>query len=402
MYIQRTIEASIEKLSNQFKVLLVTGVRQVGKTTLLKHLGKNRDYVTLDDYKERVMAVKEPELFLQRHEPPVIIDEIQYAPNLLSYIKIAVDNSEKRGMYWLAGSQKFHMMKNVTESLAGRVALINLMGFSLKEIDGLNQIPFLPTMDFIKNMRTSSKTHTLKDIYEIIWRGSYPEVAQSKNTSWKTFYSSYLQTYVERDIRALNTVKDEVAFSIFLKILASRTASMLNYSDISKKVGVSIPTIKSWISILVSSNIIYLLYPYYSNFGKRLVKTPKIYFLDTGLCSYLTDWQTPKVLETGAMDGAIFETFVVSQILKSYVHNCDIPNMYYYRDSDQKEIDLLIEQNGKLYPVEIKKTASPDSSSFKNFCYIPEDKRGEGALVCLSSTDYPITKTNNVIPVSYI
>lgn len=402
MYINRTLENHIKHISNQFKVILITGARQVGKSTLLKHCDNGRNYVTLDDYRERELALNDPELFLQRHKAPLIIYEIQYAPNILSYIKIAVDNSDKKGQYWLTGSQQFHMMKNVTESLAGRVAIIDLKGLSLKEVDNLEQVPFLPTVEYIEKMRETSHYHDLTDIYTKIWRGSYPEVNTNADTDWETFYKSYLRTYIERDIKDLNAVKNEMDFLKFLKVLAARTGQMLNYSDISNEVGVSIPTIKSWVSILVSSNIIYLLQPYFSNINKRIVKTPKIYFYDTGLCSYLTNWDNPQVLESGAMSGAIFETFVVTEIIKSYAHNIKEPNMYYYRDKEKKEIDIIIERNGKLYPIEIKKTANPDKSAVKNFSVIPKENIGEGAVVCLAKDDYPITKDINIIPIGYV
>lgn len=402
MYINRTLEKHIKQLSNQFKVILVTGARQVGKSTLLKHCDPERNYVTLDDYRAREMALNDPELFLQRYKAPLIIDEIQYAPSILSYIKIAVDNSDKKGQYWLTGSQQFHMMKNVTESLAGRVAIVDLKGLSLKELDDLEQVPFIPTADNIENMRKSSKYHDLTDIYQKIWRGSYPEVNTNTDTDWETFYKSYLRTYIERDIKDLNAVKNEMDFIKFLKVLAARTGQMLDYTDISKEVGVSSPTIKSWVSILVSSNIVYLLQPYFSNINKRIVKTPKIYFMDTGLCSYLTNWDNSQVLESGAMSGAIFETYVVSEIIKSYAHNIKEPNIYYYRDKDKREIDIIIERNGKLYPIEIKKSSNPDKSAIKNFSVISEDNLGNGAVVCLAKEDYPITKNINAIPISYI
>lgn len=402
MYINRTLEKHIKQLSNQFKVILVTGARQVGKSTLLKHCDPERNYVTLDDYRAREMALNDPELFLQRYKAPLIIDEIQYAPSILSYIKIAVDNSDKKGQYWLTGSQQFHMMKNVTESLAGRVAIVDLKGLSLKELDDLEQVPFVPTSDNIENMRKSSKYHDLTDIYQKIWRGSYPEVNTNTDTDWETFYKSYLRTYIERDIKDLNAVKNEMDFIKFLKVLAARTGQMLDYTDISKEVGVSSPTIKSWVSILVSSNIVYLLQPYFSNINKRIVKTPKIYFMDTGLCSYLTNWDNSQVLESGAMSGAIFETYVVSEIIKSYAHNIKEPNIYYYRDKDKREIDVIIERNGKLYPIEIKKSSNPDKSAIKNFSVISEDNLGNGAVVCLAKEDYPITKNINAIPISYI
>lgn len=403
MYKQRTLENSIKKLNNQFKVLLITGARQVGKSTLLKHCDPDRSYVTLDDYKARELAINEPELFLQRYKAPIIIDEIQYAPNLLSYIKIAADSSDAKGQFWLTGSQQFHMMKNVTESLAGRVAVIELKGFSLKELVQEEQIPFLPTPEFIEQMRSSSTAHDLDllGIYDIIWRGSYPDL-NVNSTDWNIFYKSYLQTYIERDIRELNAVKNEMDFLKFLRVLASRTGQLLNHTDIATEIGVSSLTIKAWVSILVSSNIIYLLQPYYSNLNKRIVKTPKVYFTDTGLCAYLTNWETALTLESGAMSGAFFETFVIGEIIKSYTHNCREAGIYYYRDKEKKEIDVIIEKNGKLYPIEIKKSANPDKSMIKSFSVIPKEKKGEGAIICLTKEDFPVMPDVNAIPIRYI
>lgn len=245
-------------------------------------------------------------------------------------------------------------MKNVTESLAGRVAVLDLKGFSLKEIIDEKQIPFIPTNDFIEKMRKSSSQQDLTTIYELIWKGSYPDI-NVNNSNWETFYSSYLQTYIERDIKDLNAVKNEMDFWKFVRIFASRTGQMLNYTDVANEVGIAVNTIKSWVSILVSSNIVYLLQPYFSNLNKRIVKTPKIYFLDTGLCSYLTNWETPKTLESGAMSGAMFETFVVSEIIKSYVHNAKTPNIYYYRDKDKKEIDVIIAKMINYIRLKLKK-----------------------------------------------
>ena len=401
MYIHRTLEKYINELSKQFKVLLIVGARQVGKSTILKHCGNNLGYVTFDDYRTREMAANEPELFLERYKAPLIIDEIQYVPNLLSYIKMKVDTSDERGQYWLTGSQQFHMMKNISESLAGRCAVIDMKGFSLKEIQNENQLSFLPTKSFIKEMRNISKRVELDKMYEIIWKGSYPDLIVN-NINWETYYSSYLQSYIERDIKELGAVKNELDFLKFLKIVAARTGQVLNYTDIADNVGVSVNTIKSWISLLVSSDIILLLEPYYSNINKRVVKSPKIYFQDSGLCSYLTAWDTPVALERGAMSGAIFETFVVCEIIKSYVHNAKKPNIYYYRDKDKREIDVVIESNGKLFPIEIKKTASPDKDTIKHFSVIPEEKRASGAVVCLSSEDYPITSNDSAIPAWYL
>ena len=367
MYISRIIEDKINQLSSQFKVLLITGARQVGKSTVLKMCDSKRNYISLDDPKARLLALNDPEVFLEKYTPPVTIDEIQYAPNLFPYIKMIVDNSDKKGQYWLTGSQQFSMMENVTESLAGRVAIINLKGLSLDEIQTNTYTePFIPTIDFIQNRRKTSKTLGLKNVYEMIWRGAYPEINSSDNTDWQTFYSSYLQTYIERDIKHLNIVSNEVDFLKFIKVIAARTGQMLNYLDIANEVGISQHIAKNWLDLLIRSDIIYLLPPYFRNINKRILKTPKVYFSDTGLCSYLTDWETPQTLESGAMSGAIFETFVVNEIIKSYKNAGREPNIYYYRDKDKREIDVIIERNGKLYPIEIKKTANPDKSMAKS------------------------------------
>ena len=394
MYIQRTAEDTIKKFSKQFKDVLVTGARQVGKSTLLKHCDENRNYVSLDDLTEREMAINEPKIFLENHKAPLIIDEIQYAPQLLSYIKLAVDKSDKKGQYWLTGSQQFHMMKNVSESLAGRVGIVDLMGLSLSEISGnKNSVPF----DIETESNTDKKIYTTEEIFKIIYNGSYPALNNNDEIDRNSFYNSYLRTYIERDIRALTTVSDEMKFLTFIRVVAARTGQLLKYSEIAKEVDISEPTAKSWLSILVSSNLVYLLQPYYKNINKRMTKMPKVYFLDTGLCSYLTGWSSPEVIQKGAMNGAFFETFVVSEILKSYQHNGQTPLMYVYRDTVQKEIDLLIEKNGKLHPVEIKLTANPNKSMVKNFNVI--ENAGMGAIICMKEKEMLLTDAVKVIPV---
>ena len=403
MYKQREIERVIKETPQGFKVVLVTGARQVGKSTILKECDSKRSYVSLDDIENRELALREPKLFMQRYTPPVIIDEIQYAPNLLSYIKIAVDNSNQKGQYWLTGSQQFSMMKDVSESLAGRVGILNLAGFSLRELsDKIKTEPFIPTLEYIESTRKNAYKYSLKEIYEIIWKGSYPEINVDKNIKWNTYYSSYIQTYLERDIRNLSSISNEMDFIKFVRVVAARTGQLLNYRDIATEVGISEPTAKSWLSVLISSGIVFLLQPYYNNINKRLVKTPKVFFTDTGLCSYLTGWSSPDVLENGAMSGNIFETFVINEVIKSYKNNGVNANFYYYRDKDKCEIDFIIEKDGNLYPIEVKKTASPDKSMVKAFKLLPDDKRKEGAVVCLATDDLPLKENINVIPVGYI
>jgi len=397
MYIQRTAEAALKRLSKQFKVLLVTGARQVGKSTMLKKCGADRNYVSLDDLTEREIAVKEPKLFLENYKPPLIIDEIQYAPDLLSYIKMAADKSDKKGQYWLTGSQQFHMMKNVSESLAGRVGIIDLNGVSLSELKGMPyNNPFNPENSF----DDSEKSLSADEIFKIIYNGSFPALNNNEENDRDAFYSSYIRTYIERDIRDLTAVSDEIKFLNFLRIIASRTGQVLKYSEIAEEAAISQPTVKSWLSILVSSNLVYLLQPYYKNITKRMTKMPKLYFLDTGLCSYLTGWSSSEVIRKGAMAGAFLETFAVSEIIKSYANNGERPLIYWYRDTLQKEIDVLIEKDGKLHPIEIKMTANPNKHMVKSFNFI--DNAGEGALVCLADKLFKLTDKVKVIPVSYI
>ncbi len=402
MYIKRTSEDVIKSFSKQFKVVLVTGARQVGKSTLLKHCDEHRNYVSLDDLSERELAINEPKLFLETHKTPLIIDEIQYAPNLLSYIKLIVDKSDKKGQYWLTGSQQFQLMKNVSESLAGRVGILDLMGLSLAELSQTpNNKPFFPCLDYIEERRKNHKNYSTSDIFKIIYNGSFPVLNNQDGIQDRNaFYSAYIRTYIERDIRDLSSISNEMKFLNFIRVVAARTGQVLKYSELANAVDISEPTAKTWLSILVSSNIVYLLEPYYRNITKRMTKMPKIYFLDTGLCSYLTGWSSPEVIEKGAMNGAFFETFVVVEILKSYRHNGERPLLYWYRDTQQKEIDLLIERDGKLHPVEIKLTSNPTKSMLKHFNVL--DNPGYGGLICMRESDIPLTEDVSAIPISYI
>ena len=401
MYIKRALEDRIKRASEQFRALILTGPRQVGKTTLLKYLSENdREYITLDDPLERETAISEPALFLQRHKPPVIIDEIQYAPNLLPYIKMHVDTHQNKGDFWLTGSQKFHMMKNVSESLAGRIAVIEMYGLSMSEIEGVESAPFTCEHPVMDKRNKERKAKDLTDIYERIYKGSMP-VAYSGEFDRNEFYSGYVNTYLERDIRALTQVADELSFLRFMTACAARTSEMVSYADLAKDVGISAPTAKQWLSVLVSSGIVTLIQPYFNNTLKRAIKSPNMYFMDTGLAVYLTRWDSPKTLEISAMSGKIFETYVVSEILKSY-HNAGVqPPVYYYRDTDGKEIDLILEYNGTIYPIEIKKTGNPGKGDIKNFDVLRNVGKpvGEGAVICLYNKVFPIDHNNWSIPV---
>jgi len=401
LYINRNIEKTIENVNKTFPVLLITGPRQVGKTTMLKKLASDdRQYVTLDDPMIREMAVNEPALFLQRYVPPVIIDEIQYAPGLLTYIKMYVDEKKQNGLFWLTGSQMFHMMKHASESLAGRVGILHLLGLSNAEVLGKTSEHFIIDKDKLLQEVKTLKSQTLTEVYQTIFKGGMP-VLYTEDTNTDIFFASYMQTYLQRDIRDITQVGDELAFFRFITCVAARTAQMLNYAEIAKEVGISAPTAKQWLSILVSSGIVYLLEPYYNNALKRIVKTPKLYFLDTGLCTYLTKWGTPETLEAGAMSGAIFETWVVSEIIKSYYNEGKRPPLYYYRDKDMKEIDVIIYENGTVYPVEIKKSGNPGKDAIKNFGVLEANglKVGIGAVICMTQDLIPIDKNNWYVPV---
>jgi len=405
--IKRTLQKTVEEASKSFPVLLITGPRQVGKTTLLEMVAdKKRKYVTLDDLEQRKLAKTDPAMFLQVNQPPLIIDEIQYAPELFSYIKMYVDTTKEAGAFWLTGSQKFHLMKNITETLAGRVAILDLLGFSYQEkIKNADDIPFLPTTEWIETKRSiKAKALTVNEVYELIYQGSFPKLVTDKNVSRDLFYKSYIQTYIERDVKDLTKIGNEIAFYNFLVAMAARTGQLINFSDIARDVDVDLKTAKSWASILEASGLIKFLQPYYNNITKRIIKKPKMYFLDTGLCTYLTGWDSPKTLENGAMNGAIFETYVFAEILNSYWNNGKEPNIYFYRDKDQKEIDFVFEANGKLYPIEVKKTATPSLANIKAFPVLESLKKpiGEGAVICLYKDLFPLNRNVNLIPINYI
>jgi predicted AAA+ superfamily ATPase len=406
-YLTRTLEGFITGAAAKFPVLLLTGARQVGKTSLLRRLKEEgRTYVTLDDPLALRLAREDPPLFLQRFPAPALIDEIQYAPELLPRIKIAVDNDRNPGIYWLTGSQPFHLMKGVSESLAGRVAVVNLLGMSQKELAGRGDkaAPFVPKPDMPVIAEENIGSASLTKLYRMIWRGSYPAIALDDSMDRSLFYSSYLQTYLQRDLRDLARVGDEMAFLRFIRGAAARTGRLLNLSDLARDADVAPNTAKSWLSILQSSGIVFLLEPWHSNVATRLIKTPKLYFLDTGLASYLTEWSSPETLEAGAMAGAILETWVVGEILKGYLHNGLLPPLYYYRDKEKKEIDLLIFRDGVMHPVEIKKSASPHPSDARHFKALAALGKpvGHGGIICLVPAAMPLTADLTAFPVDIL
>lgn len=407
MYLRRTLESYLREASRHFPVLLVTGARQVGKTTLLRAIGaEERAYASLDDPRLVELARRDPALFMQQFPGPVLIDEIQYAPGLLPYIKLAVDEDRRPGRFWLTGSQQFHLMREVSESLAGRVALVRLLGLSRREQDGedADLEPFLPTPAALKPRLARADPLPLPDLYGRIWRGSYPALAADPGLDPDLYFSSYVQTYLQRDVRDLARVGDEAAFLRFVRACAARTAQLLNVTELARDADVAPNTAKSWLSILQASGIIHLLEPYHTNVTKRLVKTPKLYFLDTGLCAWLTGWTSPATLEAGAASGPILETWILGELLKSWWHRGRREPFYFYRDKDQKEVDLLIVQDNRIYPLEIKKTASPGPEAVRQFRTLEGLGMpvGPGGLICLTESSFPLQKGVVTIPAGAI
>lgn len=403
-YIKRNCESVIKKQEKIFKAILITGARQVGKTTMLKNIKPDINYVTLDDMLLKQLAVEDAGLFLKSNPAPVIIDEIQYAPNLLNNIKMEVDSSEKKAQFYLTGSQQFELMQGVSESLAGRIGIINLLGLSLREIKGIDfNEPFIPTQKYLEKRTEHFKNISYEELWKIIHKGSMPSMYE-KDSDFDMYYATYVNTYIERDVRNLTQVGDTLSFLKFMTALASRIGQLLNLNSIATEVGITVPTAQRWLSILIASNIVYVLEPYYNNIMKRAVKTPKVYFLDTGLAAYLTKWKDKDVLEAGTMAGNFFENFIIVEIIKSYYNSGELrPPLYFYRDKEQKEIDLIIEQNGKLYPIEIKKSANPTKEMIANFKVLEKVKEiGEGAIICMYDRIIDLDEKNKVIPYKYI
>lgn len=406
MYITRNIEQTINRISSQFKVLLLTGARQVGKTTLLKHLaqGSGRTYVTLDDLAVRSLALSDPALFLQRYTPPLLIDEIQYAPQLLSYIKMYADNGAHNGDIWLTGSQRLPLMQGVTESLAGRVGIIDLQGLSANEINGTdNTDPFLPEVELLFNRMNHAKKQSLKEIYQLIWQGSMPAMYNGGEQDWQSYYASYVQTFLQRDVMELLQINDEMVFFRFLCAAAGQTGKMINYAELAKAAEISAPTAKQWIKTLEAAGIIYLLQPFMPPGAKYIVKAPKLYFFDTGLAAYLTRWLNADALEAGAASGEFFETWIVTEIYKSYTNKGIVPPLYYLRNFNGKEIELIIWQNGTAYPITVKKSAYPNKA-VKTFAIlepVSADAKiqiGAGGIVCLIDDLLPASDNLYYIP----
>lgn len=407
MYIQRHMEETVEKLSKMFGAVLVSGPRQVGKTTMLQGMTEDAEYVTLDDPLLLTSAIETGTTFFKDNPPPIFLDEVQKAPNLFPQIKLLLDKDRKKGQFFLCGSQSFQMMKNVSESLAGRLGIAMLQGLSMREKYGCRfREAFVPTEAYLAARREELKDIVYADIWENIHRGSMPELYANPDFDWQMFYGAYVRTYIERDVRELTQVGDEVKFTKFMAVMAARTGQLLNLSAVASDVGISQPTADRWLSILTASNIVYLLQSYSNNLAKRAVKTPKLYFLDTGLAAYLTKWNGVEVLKNGAMAGAFFESFVVSEVLKSYYNQGVLdPPLYFYRDKDQREIDLLVAEGDVLYPLEIKKHADPKVNDITAFDVLEKllgVRRGSGGVICTYDRMVTLKGQDRVIPVGYL
>ncbi|MBN2359748.1 MAG: ATP-binding protein [Deltaproteobacteria bacterium] len=392
------------RLSRSFPIVLLTGARQVGKTTLLDHLGGERGrarrrYVSLDEFELRSLARNDPGLFLQHHPPPLTIDEIQYAPQLLPYLKVRVDRSGRMGEYWLTGSQHFHLMRDVSESLAGRVGVLRLLGLSQAEEDSVPAAarPWSPALARSGQARAAA---TVRQIFSRIVRGSFPRLVHRNAPPLDAFYGSYVQTYIDRDLRDLVRAGSLSSFERFLRVCAARTASLLNLSDLARDSDVSVNTAKEWLSLLEAAGHVFLLRPYYRNLTKRLTKAPKLYFVDTGLACYLTGWRNADVAARGAAAGALFETYVVAEIIKSYWHRGCEPPIFFFRTKEKVEIDVVLEANGRLLPIEIKLASRVPADSLKGFAALRKTSAavGCGTVVAAVREPYALSAEVHVLP----
>lgn len=404
-YIKRHMEEKILSLSKSWSAILVTGPRQAGKTTMLKRLmdieDEGRTYVSLDDLNLRALANDDPKTFLELYHPPVLIDEVQYAPKLFTYIKIYVDEHHEPGAFWLTGSQVFRLMSGVQESMAGRVALLHLSPLSQREIIGAPSQPFTTDLAILRNGNKDIKPLTTSEMFERIWDGCMPGLIGGTYQDHALYYSSYLSTYIERDVRDLATEIEPLRFLRFVTSAAARVGQVLNYKSIADDAEITQAEAKDWLLILETLGITFRLYPYSNNILKRTIKTPKLYFYDTGLVCYLTRWSSPAVAEVGAMNGAILENYTVSEIIKSYQNAGCEPYVNYYRDKDAKEIDVIIESDGRLCPLEIKKTATPEKRMLRSFGVLDKAplQVGTGAVLCLASELGAFDKDHLIIPI---
>ena len=406
-YIKRDLERKFLHMSSAFKAVMVVGARQVGKSTMLKHLAKdqNRTYVTMDDTQLRTFAQTDPKLFLQTYHPPILIDEVQKAPELFEEIKILCDENDERGQFWLTGSQSKKLVKKAGDSLAGRLCILKMYSLSSREKLGVN-----PTDEFVfslKSLTARKKLFGQNNIlttFENIWRGGLPDIQEKDEEQIGEYFNSYIETYLMRDAVDDYGIADTEGFRKFLRACAAFTGQLVNYNDLGASAGVSGVTAKDWVKVLQSMGIIFLLEPYASNELKRLIKTPKLYFCDTGFCAYLSSWTTRDVLMNGAASGHYYENYVIAELLRHYAYGKNKVNLNFYRDNKMKEIDLIIEEDGILHPVEIKKTSAPDKSTTKSFSVLKSASRtiGTGAVICMSDVVLPLDENVLIVPSNLI
>lgn len=403
-YIKRTLEHSLIELTKEYACILLVGPRQVGKSTILEHINieSDREHITLDDLSERNLAKNDPKMFLSLHKTPICIDEVQYAPELFPYIKIAIDKGAKPGSFYLTGSQSFKLMELAKETLAGRVAIVNMSSLSQSEIYKHRNGKF--TLDLKSLKKRSGKFADVNDIYTRIFNGSLPALISKKYTNKKVYYNSYITTFIERDISEEINGIDKFLFSDFIRACACRVSQVLNIHSIANDVGISDDTAKRWLYVLEKSQVIYLLHPYSNNLLKRTIKAPKLYFFDTGIVIHLTKQSSPEVLINDSMNGAILENYVINEIIKTYQNECDEPLIYYYRDTNGNEIDLCIIYDNQIHPIEIKKTSTPDKKMIKSFHLLDNlnIKRGAGALICFTDKLSAFDENNFIVPIYLI
>lgn len=396
----REVKERIKKINDTFRVLVVTGPRQVGKTTVLESLmPENMTKVSLDDETLRKEAQENPKIFLDSYPTPLFIDEVQYAPQLFPYIKMRVDKDKTRGQYWLSGSQLFDLMKNVTESLAGRAGIVKMNSFTYSEIKQNTEKEIFDP----ENLKQKQYID-VNETFERIFYGGMPELYDIPDMDRNDFYYSYINTYIEKDIKKIKNIGNIETFKKFMRDVAIRTGTTLNYSDIANDVGISVNTIREWISILVSTGIIYLLEPFSSSKIKRLTHMPKIIFMDMGLACYLANWESAKELQLSKLSGSFFESYVVSELIKSYDNKGLRLEISHFRNKETKEIDLILYKNNTLYPLEIKKSGNPTKEMMKNFKYLEKDNKkiGTGGIICLYDKLMKLDENNYIIPLSSV
>ena len=408
MYIPRTIEATIRQASDKFYVLIVTGPRQIGKTTVLRKCSEqNRQYISLDNLKNRALAKNNPELFIKINPPPILIDEIQYVPELLSCIINICERECKPGLFWLCGTNKLNLMTQVPNSFIDNIAALDLLGLSQAEIHNhaYENRPVLPTSEWLCNAKKNANDKSsVLDVFKRIWVGSFPEISLHPGTDRGLFYTSYIKTHIQQNMQEIYKDSNWTVFYRFLRAVANNTAQLLNHAILARNAGINCTQAKYWLRILESFGIIYLLHSYDSHQDRDVIKFSKIYFSDTGLCAYLTGWKSAEILASSTMAGHILETYAFIEILKSYINNGKKVNLNYYRNVNEKEIDLIINQNNTLYPIEMKKTDNPTISSAVNFNYLLGLKKniGRGMVICLATKDIPLSSNIDAIPVGYI